>query len=157
MRGKVNVGIICDWVKRITPAYAGKSVACCRKCDQFEDHPRLCGEKAKRSSILSTSEGSPPPMRGKAPCRTVLPDAIGITPAYAGKRVDLLSCSNRQKDHPRLCGEKSVNLHNFIFHKGSPPPMRGKASKQLKPFLKDRITPAYAGKSNSSDTLSNMN
>ena len=25
--------------------------------------------------------------------------------------------------------------------------MRGKASKQLKPFLKDRITPAYAGKS----------
>ena len=24
--------------------------------------------------------------------------------------------------------------------------MRGKASKQLKPFLKDRITPAYAGK-----------
>ena len=25
--------------------------------------------------------------------------------------------------------------------------MRGKASKQLKPFLKDRITPVYAGKS----------
>ena len=50
-------------------------------------------------------------------------------------------------DHPRLCGEKvnSVNYENG--HKGSPPPMRGKAKWILQSYQQPGITPAYAGKS----------
>ena len=50
------------------------------------------------------------------------------------------------RDHPRLCGEK------FLFDvyrqaaKGSPPPMRGKATLSCCPASPDWITPAYAGK-----------
>ena len=67
MRGKdiaVNHFFACH---RITPAYAGKS------------------------SIFITSllyyYGSPPPMRGKADVVLNRIDRIGITPAYAGKRL----------------------------------------------------------------------
>ena len=35
----------------------------------------------------------------------------------------------------------------LCFLSGSPPPMRGKGSKQIQALEKQRITPAYAGKS----------
>ena len=53
----------------------------------FKDHPRLCGEKEADVQFLFHSLGSPPPMRGKeySPLKNDL--TIGITPAYAGKRL----------------------------------------------------------------------
>ena len=50
---------------RITPAYAGKSRALYAEAKNYEDHPRLCGEKAKRQIVRILFTGSPPPMRGK--------------------------------------------------------------------------------------------
>ena len=70
----------------------------------------------------------------------------GITPAYAGKshcfavpRVDV-------KDHPRLCGEKSICFPRKSALPGSPPPMRGKDVKLSHSKFLHGITPAYAGK-----------
>ena len=51
-----------------------------------EDHPRLCGEKLFEVSFLCEQHGSPPPMRGKVYAAVSMPDTVGITPAYAGKR-----------------------------------------------------------------------
>ena len=85
-------------------------------------------------------------MRGKDDERTNSDLFPGITPAYAGKSLNSTLILFMIKDHPRLCGEKFHTPEKYVFTLGSPPPMRGKASKQLKPFLKDRITPAYAGK-----------
>mgnify|MGYP004526227897 CR=1 FL=1 len=34
------------------------------------------------------------------------------------------------EDHPRLCGEKDFPTVPILFLWGSPPPMRGKASKE---------------------------
>ena len=86
-------------------------------------------------------------MRGKGGNAQVYGNAQGITPAYAGKshcfavpRVDV-------KDHPRLCGEKSPATITGKYQAGSPPPMRGKVSRQENIGINDRITPAYAGKS----------
>ena len=87
-------------------------------------------------------------MRGKGQHQASAPAERGITPAYAGKRLQTDCLQVCCGDHPRLCGEKAVQRGDISGMSGSPPPMRGKASKQLKPFLKDRITPAYAGKSN---------
>ena len=49
MRGKAidfSFGVVED---RITPAYAGKRSLFDFGGDRFKDHPRLCGEKTKRS------------------------------------------------------------------------------------------------------------
>ena len=64
-----------------------------------------------------------------------------------GKVVDLAGFADSKRDHPRLCGEKSMSKHRKRQSTGSPPPMRGKAKTTDESFQEDGITPAYAGKS----------
>ena len=86
-------------------------------------------------------------MRGKAPFGSYFVSCYRITPAYAGKRSRGKSRYYRVWDHPRLCGEKPPNQKKMLLQIGSPPPMRGKGRKKGKGQGKNRITPAYAGKS----------
>ena len=108
MRGKVNFPNQPASPDRITPAYAGKRYSAAGGSGRWQDHPRLCGEKRCPLWCPLRFRGSPPPMRGKE-----MPLGQGvlhfrITPAYAGKRCGVLSKKAMTKDHPRLCGEKSV-------------------------------------------------
>ena len=85
MRGKVleiNSHYEFSW---ITPAYAGKSHGGIKKMVNFQDHPRLCGEKAWKSKLPVYFMGSPPPMRGKDGWNGKGMYLYRITPAYAGK------------------------------------------------------------------------
>ena len=86
-------------------------------------------------------------MRGKADVVLNRIDRIGITPAYAGKRVIRSSFHKLFQDHPRLCGEKQHFFYFLVYTGGSPPPMRGKAVTDFVPAVVAGITPAYAGKS----------
>ena len=86
-------------------------------------------------------------MRGKEHTRVRKLSAVRITPAYAGKSLIVVSGAGEWEDHPRLCGEKTTAHMIWITTKGSPPPMRGKASLSLFSSSINRITPAYAGKS----------
>ena len=86
-------------------------------------------------------------MRGKAAGLSVSPARTGITPAYAGKSLQLWISDRSQEDHPRLCGEKRGTGCLERNHEGSPPPMRGKANALDPVTISTRITPAYAGKS----------
>ena len=112
-----------------------------------EDHPRLCGEKKCPGRCCLGSLGSPPPMRGKAINHLEATLSLGITPAYAGKRSACRRKRDFGRDHPRLCGEKCHPLLILRLHRGSPPPMRGKAHPATIIHDDSRITPAYAGKS----------
>ena len=47
-------------------------------------------------------------MRGKVGLNLAGIAALIITPAYAGNSCGVLSTNAITKDHPRLCGEKSV-------------------------------------------------
>ena len=47
MRGKVLDGYKDNPYYRITPAYAGKRIDACNASNVQQDHPRLCGEKAR--------------------------------------------------------------------------------------------------------------
>ena len=86
-------------------------------------------------------------MRGKASSRGRSGTFLRITPAYAGKSRTLYRWINRMQDHPRLCGEKTVQKFRRLNFQGSPPPMRGKAEPCRRMSPDYRITPAYAGKS----------
>ena len=78
-----------DGSLRITPAYAGKSKS--RRWEEFvkRDHPRLCGEKTANLGKECYALGSPPPMRGKVRLLYHRGESFRITPAYAGKRMDV--------------------------------------------------------------------
>ena len=147
MRGKVR------WRTRplprsgITPAYAGKSTQILWNCFFDQDHPRLCGEKHFVQQDKVCIYGSPPPMRGKGCYHGGLHFFAGITPAYAGKSDPQTRSSTRTRDHPRLCGEKSLISIMSLPRTGSPPPMRGKGQTFSAHARQVRITPAYAGKS----------
>ena len=147
MRGKVrNYGH--DQCKSgITPAYAGKSLWESRKSPVMEDHPRLCGEKSSHTPPQRYPRGSPPPMRGKDDIVTITDEEKGITPAYAGKSTKNALRFPAGWDHPRLCGEKTRAKISQTVRQGSPPPMRGKVVLPAPKKPENRITPAYAGKS----------
>ena len=152
MRGKGSNGAGGVKMERITPAYAGKSFTTRYRACRREDHPRLCGEKVYNMKKVHRWTGSPPPMRGKVCLVHVYKCALRITPAYAGKRRIAWCRFHLLEDHPRLCGEKGRVAAGVVAVSGSPPPMRGKVPKSGGAMDGDRITPAYAGKSESRES-----
>ena len=90
-------------------------------------------------------------MRGKVAVFCCAVGAHGITPAYAGKSHSATPCSPAVWDHPRVCGEKAVFDMCSCHSLGSPPRMRGKDVQPCRFGVAVRITPAYAGKSESID------
>ena len=114
---------------RITPAYAGKRLMSSNSLTAHRDHPRVCGEKTQCAMKVPPCEGSPPRMRGKASPNSETLTVYGITPAYAGKRFGPGRWQSSWQDHPRVCGEKIVFRQGLTGVRGSPPRMRGKASK----------------------------
>ena len=147
MRGKEDDVADQLYGEGITPAYAGKrALVICLK-QLFRDHPRVCGEKTVAAAMAAGTQGSPPRMRGKAQMCVIPFLTKGITPAYAGKSLVQQFMQFRQKDHPRVCGEKQIHLPLAMITRGSPPRMRGKVGRLISSCSRARITPAYAGKS----------
>ena len=85
-------------------------------------------------------------MRGKGSEATQTARWTGITPAYAGKSGLIFGAQLVDRDHPRVCGEKSSRLRTACSPRGSPPRMRGKGWLMVTLTVRNRITPAYAGK-----------
>ena len=147
VRGKV-IQTGADWVKcRITPACAGKRMKPICSASSPKDHPRVCGEKKTGGQAHSYGQGSPPRVRGKVILPVVNAVIIRITPACAGKSCVALHVEIRIKDHPRVCGEKSVAVIVIVCAPGSPPRVRGKDPEHGSALQQIRITPACAGKS----------
>ena len=132
MRGKVQRQRMHARARRITPAYAGKSSRPLRPPECRKDHPRVCGEKQKKSPTGLVTRGSPP--------------------ACAGKRRGSCRRMHRIWDHPRVCGEKRWKTAAALLMSGSPPHVRGKVGAAGLNNLIDGITPACAGKSLSGHT-----
>ena len=65
-------------------------------------------------------------MRGKVLAALMPTNALGITPAYAGKSFKEFVFVLQSEDHPRVCGEKEFGLLRTGGQPGSPPRMRGK-------------------------------
>ena len=167
MRGK---GFLCNPNQApsgITPAHAGKSQKLLLKFEKKQDHPRACGEKARRSRALCLTSGSPPRMRGKEDLAEEEAKGKGITPAHAGKSIaPILHLGAFTGSPPRMrgkvnpitadkmidritpahAGKSTASVGSHACELGSPPRMRGKDCRRLFDFLALRITPAHAGK-----------
>ncbi len=89
-------------------------------------------------------------MRGKEFVQSILLLKGGITPACAGKRFPMTARLAAKKDHPRMCGEKKRSGDKATANAGSPPHVRGKELQKCRKNLTEGITPACAGKSDSS-------
>ena len=89
--------------------------------------------------------GSPPPTRGILQRLPPRPQAVGITPAYAGNTTVFLALGCLYGDHPRLRGEYLIDLSFYFAHRGSPPPTRGIHISDRRKCVAIGITPAYAG------------
>ena len=150
VRGKVVRVCMATGLRGITPACAGKSFSKCSRMSSSRDHPRVCGEKPGTFDIVTSGQGSPPRVRGKACCVSKAGLSVGITPACAGKRLMTVLTLDSQWDHPRVCGEKMLHFSGRIPSSGSPPRVRGKAVWPVLLPLPLGITPACAGKSSKS-------
>ena len=146
MRGKAKHTHAFQFRHRITPACAGKRLCLTCVLAILWDHPRMCGEKWLARFKPFATRGSPPHVRGKGVVHILVPEPLGITPAYAGKSVHLQAAYACREDHPRVCGEKENVKNACRGHLGSPPRMRGKARGSVRRLYFARITPAYAGK-----------
>ena len=146
MRGKVLAASPSSVKGRITPAYAGKSSTAGTGLVLSWDHPRACGEKLAVGAGYLTWKGSPPRMRGKVRLFHSRADNGRITPAHAGKSLDVGLGFVFSRDHPRACGEKGPPTSPASPRIGSPPRMRGKARRWRRISHPRGITPAHAGK-----------
>ena len=99
--------------------------------------------------LWHSCQGSPPHRRGKVGLDGGLSEAVGITPAQAGKSKLALCTPSCPTDHPCAGGEKNKELEGVWLPMGSPPRGRGKDQNCKKQLEADGITPAWAGKSQS--------
>ena len=130
----------------ITPADAGKTIEYDNRYGKKWDHPRGCGENPVLHDFRAVGTGSPPRMRGKLSPSPYTAAVSRITPADAGKTLDLLQCSGQRQDHPRGCGENDCRRSEGGGFVGSPPRMRGKPDTTVPEYNPVGITPADAGK-----------
>ena len=146
VRGKPFARFSPPLFSRITPACAGKTLASVRQILFTRDHPRVCGENYNEYYGNIRTTGSPPRVRGKPHSTRRGVSGKRITPACAGKTVELFEFGNAPEDHPRVCGENysvvsiasNITDHPRVCgendsghgsgrrEEGSPPRVRGK-------------------------------
>ena len=146
-RGKGSVGASVTTAGRITPAWAGKRLLQTRDRDSSRDHPRVGGEKLLHEPPDEIRLGSPPRGRGKVRLSFLAQRPARITPAWAGKSLRSRSYASKEKDHPRVGGEKPLYHILQTLCWGSPPRGRGKGVIIVCEVCCRGITPAWAGKS----------
>ena len=126
VRGKVTDDFAISQRAGITPACAGKRARSSRCRCGSGDHPRVCGEKPMGRTISTRQTGSPPRVRGKVKQYGFVQPIVRITPACAGKSHRHRDDRERERDHPRVCGEKMHAGYVDGRLLGSPPRVRGK-------------------------------
>ena len=95
--------------------------------------------------------GSPPLARGNLPEIRRSPTSRGFTPARAGKSNLDASFPFNEPVHPRSRGEIFGKAAGAAFRGGSPPLARGNPTAEEQRLIRDRFTPARAGKSPAAD------
>ena len=130
---------------RFIPACAGNAVTGARATESGPVHPRVCGERTRRSRRRGRSSGSSPRVRGTpfevradSGRRRFIPACAGNA---GGRPFRLLSPTV----HPRVCGERSRHCGRVDRRHGSSPRVRGTRPFRPGRLRRPRFIPACAG------------
>ena len=136
----------------IIPACAGSTWCALPPAKWPWDHPRMCGEHDGITVGTPVRLGSSPHVRGAPHCLLGGLRVSGIIPACAGSTRWPTGSSAARKDHPRMCGEHTVNVGDYRVWLGSSPHVRG--ARSFPEFFDERvgIIPACAGSTQSRRT-----
>ena len=145
MRGTRGIVASYGHTGGIIPAYAGNTRGAVNTAEVFWDHPRVCGEHLTGSTSATVRAGSSPRMRGTPTGVVSQTQTLGIIPAYAGNTSASSTTRSIPTDHPRVCGEHSVEQCQAGAHEGSSPRMRGTLGQSAGGGDVRGIIPAYAG------------
>ena len=146
VRGKRDDDLAHPCGARLIPACAGKTSPSPANPRRTRAHPRVCGENARLSSIVTSRAGSSPRVRGKHVRRADRGDGCGLIPACAGKTPRSWWGWTWRRAHPRVCGENGKVEKVAHNAQGSSPRVRGKRPRPCPwPWVR-RLIPACAGK-----------
>ena len=138
---------------RIIPAYAGSTRQSRTDIALLQDHPRIRGEHGLLGHAHLPAQGSSPHTRGALHAASRAPRAAGIIPAYAGSTRECPQHRTATSDHPRIRGEHPGPVNQLLAGVGSSPHTRGAQYLQLIVSPPFRISPAYAGSTESGAAL----
>ena len=145
-RGKRVGGVLCGLRRRLIPAWAGKTRGEVLQHGQHWAHPRVGGENPKPAGPAQRRYGSSPRGRGKRRRAPGVSHEHGLIPAWAGKTLNLRGGCREVRAHPRVGGENGVAHWGELPPIGSSPRGRGKRQLRNRGRGKDRLIPAWAGK-----------
>ena len=114
-----------DQHRGIIPACAGNTEYRDHRQSRRRDHPRVCGEHPRSSSLTMPPAGSSPRVRGTLHVHDVRGGLRGIIPACAGNTTGSFPPAWCRWDHPRVCGEHVFTIPGHIPAWGSSPRVRG--------------------------------
>ena len=118
-----------------------------------KDHPRSCGANSRVLLHLAGSVGSSPLVRGQQLVARKHAFHERIIPARAGPTLPHRSHCMTVADHPRSCGANGIRGTFDTRGHGSSPLVRGQQTCGTWPRKRQRIIPARAGPTTSSDAL----
>ena len=110
----------------------------------------MCGNHCLSRCRSQLRAGSPPRVREPQTDGTVQLNATGITPACAGTTSARSQTRSATWDHPRVCGNHSVQSSRASSMLGSPPRVREPLRTGRADDIAGGITPACAGTTTSS-------
>ena len=108
-------------------------------------HPRACGERGHACALMHSPHGSSPRLRGTAHTDAIPKGLPRFIPAPAGNGANAAREKVLSSVHPRACGERKIEIMNFIVFSGSSPRLRGTADPGAVGSSILRFIPAPAG------------
>ena len=118
VRGTLDPAVLPDARRRFIPACAGNAPIRPPGEATGAVHPRVCGERSGRSTMMIWLVGSSPRVRGTRRGRQRARVRLRFIPACAGNAAKILRCVGAEMVHPRVCGERSCSksLVRNMFH-----------------------------------------
>ncbi len=135
--------------QRFIPACAGNAVRFRYVATATPVHPRVCGERMLQPRLTTKDCGSSPRVRGTQIRCVHRCGCDRFIPACAGNAA--IRCGGRENDavHPRVCGERVVQVGIARVSCGSSPRVRGTRRHRTPTRLSRRFIPACAGNAES--------
>ena len=150
VRGTLVGGAAVRAPLRFIPACAGNAPRPSRRRPPSPVHPRVCGERWRRTEAAEECAGSSPRVRGTpAPAFRSISDCRFI-PACAGNAIQRCPWIDGPAVHPRVCGERIEEAERNALHAGSSPRVRGTRHRLHGSPQPQRFIPACAGNASSS-------